>query len=602
MSYTINKTNGSVLVTLIDGTTNTDTGLTLIGRNYTGYGDAQNENFVRLLENFASNLPPGQSVGFTPLAGQLWWDTTSQKLKIYDGVNFIVVSEHVVSATAPTLSIKVGDQWWDTVNNQLKLYDGAVWQVIGPAYSSTLGKSGTFVETITDTTAVTHTVVTSYTGGNLISIASQGNTFTPQTSITGFTTIKSGLNLISGAVLNGTADNSTTVGGISASSFARLDADSLFTENVAIDGRLTLTDASVYFSSKSLIFQNTHLSGNIEFYVNTTLGNTRALSVDGTSGAVSVLSAPINPLHVVNKQYVDEFSYYMESNIIASGAQISANVIQLRSDTDANVAAITNSFNANLISVHNSINANVNALSQSTYNEFVIVAANCGFQQTQINFINSLLPFVAPLFSPAFTGTPTAPTASLNTNSNVIATTGYVDRADTTLSNRILSTDANVVSTINRINAANIVISNVDSAWRANAVNQQISLTTLNSLVEQLAVQAGVLAGSINATNDALIANASALSGSISTQVSAASSAASAAIEANVGPLAPIASPTFTGTPKAPTPTSGDNSTKLATTAFVTGAIANQAKQFVYTVSTLPPSGGNDGDFWFQIG
>jgi hypothetical protein len=39
--------------------------------------------------------------------------------------------------------------------------------------------------------------------------------------------------------------------------------------------------------------------------------------------------------------------------------------------------------------------------------------------------------------------------------------------------------------------------------------------------------------------------------------------------------LAPIANPTFTGTPAAPTATAGTNSTQLSTTAFVTTAVAN---------------------------
>ncbi|CAB4128978.1 hypothetical protein UFOVP112_117 [uncultured Caudovirales phage] len=602
MSYTINKTDGNVLVTLLDGTTNTDTGLTLIGRNYTGYGDAQNENFVRLLENFSSNLPPGESVGFAPIAGQLWYDSANKKLKVYNGLNFVTVSERNVSSTAPTVGIKTGDQWWDTSTKQLKTYDGSDWQLIGPAYSSSQGLSGAVVEAITDTNSVSHTVVNNYTNGNLISITSYGTTFTPQTTIPGFTTISAGVNLRSGTNLNGTASNSNTVGNIASTSFARVDANSEFTQDVSIDGRLTLTDASVYFANKSLIVQNTNLSGNVELYVNTTLGNTRALFVDGATGAVAVSTAPTNPLHVVNKQYVDDFSFYMESNITAASAQLTANTIQLRYDTDANLLASVTSTNANLIATRNSINANVQTLSDNTYNTFLSVSANAAFQQTQINFINNELPFLAPLASPALTGSPTAPTASLNTNSTVIATTQYVDRVGTTITDKLASTDANVASTINRINAANVVISNVDSAWRANAVSQQISLGTLNSLVEQLAVQAGVLAGSIDATNQAIIANTQTLNSTITNQVTTLSVTTNQAIQANVSPLAPINSPAFAGTPTAPTPSLSDNSTKLATTAFVTGAIANQAKQFVYTVSTLPPSGGNNGDFWFQIG
>lgn len=49
---------------------------------------------------------------------------------------------------------------------------------------------------------------------------------------------------------------------------------------------------------------------------------------------------------------------------------------------------------------------------------------------------------------------------------------------------------------------------------------------------------------------------------------------------------APVASPTFTGTPKAPTPTSGDDSTKIATTAFVQEALGRVNGIYPCTTST----------------
>jgi len=68
MAYKINKTNGALLVDLIDGTVDTNsTSLTLVGRNYSGYGEAFNENFVKLLENFSNTNSPTN-----PIAGQLW--------------------------------------------------------------------------------------------------------------------------------------------------------------------------------------------------------------------------------------------------------------------------------------------------------------------------------------------------------------------------------------------------------------------------------------------------------------------------------------------------------------------------------------------------
>ena len=78
MSYNITLTNGTTLTKVNDGTINqTVTDLTLIGKNSTGYGGFFNDNFVRLLENFSNSSQPN-----FPLTGQLWYDTSENRLKI----------------------------------------------------------------------------------------------------------------------------------------------------------------------------------------------------------------------------------------------------------------------------------------------------------------------------------------------------------------------------------------------------------------------------------------------------------------------------------------------------------------------------------------
>ena len=94
MSYTIYKTNGLQLLTLLDGTLDTSTGLNLVGKNYINYGTVQNENFVWLLENQASNTPP-----LYPLTGQLWYDTGTSTLKYFDGTAF-----HAIAAAGSSSS------------------------------------------------------------------------------------------------------------------------------------------------------------------------------------------------------------------------------------------------------------------------------------------------------------------------------------------------------------------------------------------------------------------------------------------------------------------------------------------------------------------
>lgn len=78
MAYTIVKSDGTVLTTIADGTINTtSTALGLPGRNYAGYGQSLDTNFVHQLENFADSSPPSN-----PIRGQLWFNTNTSTLLV----------------------------------------------------------------------------------------------------------------------------------------------------------------------------------------------------------------------------------------------------------------------------------------------------------------------------------------------------------------------------------------------------------------------------------------------------------------------------------------------------------------------------------------
>jgi len=153
MAYTINLTDGTIFATIADGTINTSSSMTLIGKNYAGYGDFLDENFIHLLENGSNTTPPG-----APLTGQLWWDKTNSLLKVYNGTVFKTISAATSSASAPTSNV-TGDLWYDTTNAQLKVWTGTAWLLVGPAFTSGTGVTGAIVDTIVDNVSVSNVVI-----------------------------------------------------------------------------------------------------------------------------------------------------------------------------------------------------------------------------------------------------------------------------------------------------------------------------------------------------------------------------------------------------------------------------------------------------------
>jgi hypothetical protein len=191
MAYTITKPDGTTLVLLADQTIDKEsTSLTLVGRNWAGYGEIMNNNLVALLCNSAnsSSNPP-----INPLKGQLWYDTTAKRLKIYDDA-FKPLTGALISSTQPT-TITNGDIWWDTTNDQLKVFVGNTATLVGPAFPKFVGENGWILPRLTfrDTALSTHdvTLLKNY-GDTLGYIASEAfvieNTTTNFSYITTITT------------------------------------------------------------------------------------------------------------------------------------------------------------------------------------------------------------------------------------------------------------------------------------------------------------------------------------------------------------------------------------------------------------------------------
>ena len=168
MSYTIRKFNGTELVVLQDGTIDTSISVALVGRNYTGYGELQNQNFLYLLENFANAAPPS-----TPLVGQTWFSTENNNLHVYDGSGWSLVGTATVSDTAPE-NPPSGSLWFDSDENKLYCWIGA-WVFVGPENVPGYGKTKAESMTLLSDTGSRYPVILMYVNDAIQAIVSSSS-------------------------------------------------------------------------------------------------------------------------------------------------------------------------------------------------------------------------------------------------------------------------------------------------------------------------------------------------------------------------------------------------------------------------------------------
>jgi hypothetical protein len=237
MAYTINKTDGTILATVADGQIDEQsTDITLIGKNYSGFGESINENFIKILENFSSSSQP-----ISPIRGQIWFDVSELKLKVYNGTGFVPVSSATISTQQP-LTLGVGDLWFNDLDKQLYFYDGASTILLGPAYSASQGLSGLRVSNILDSLNQTRVITYLYTNGVLLGIFSK-DAFTPKLPIDGFSgSIIPGFSAgtLAGLKFNVTVTNSEKLGGQPASLYVRNDTSNIVNGQIIISSNLGL--------------------------------------------------------------------------------------------------------------------------------------------------------------------------------------------------------------------------------------------------------------------------------------------------------------------------------------------------------------------------
>ena len=336
MNYRLNKTDGSLLVDSVDGqldTTSRD--LTLIGRNYSGFGEVLNENFIQLLENFSNTSAP-----INPIRGQLWFDTAENRLKVYNGSSFTSSGGTTVAETQPNMV--AGDLWINSVTSQLYFYDGTRLQLVGPDYSTAQGTSGHQVASVLDTQNITQTVVKMFVGGNIVGVHSNA-IFTPTVAsriaelvtvanptgaiVKGFNTVGTDYKYKGTATI---AESLVDGNGVvrTADQYLVSDSDDTTTGALTIQNNAGLTvglnqNTKLQFTNNAFTIANQLSNQDVEIKVRTP-AEVSAFKIDSSASAVGIYKAsPTATLHVGGNAIID-------GNLTIGGTQTAVDTVNLR--------------------------------------------------------------------------------------------------------------------------------------------------------------------------------------------------------------------------------------------------------------------------------
>ena len=349
MSYIIKNADGTILLNLVDGTVDAKTtSLTLIGKNTDAYGTSLNTNLVNILQNFASNSQPR-----SPLVGQLWYDTASGRLRVFnlDGI-FGELTAAILSQEKPT-TLKQGDIWIDTKNDQMYFTkDGLNTVLAGPVYSSVYGKSGWVMEEVLDTGDTVHIVTGLYSNDKLLGILSTSSFELNETGrIQGMQYITAGLTLntsIPGIRFAGTSTNADAILGIHAQDYLLNNNNNQDQQIVGTGALSLLSDAGIEIGlyrdfaiftgggvgSRNAAIRNNIVDGTTQFltiksYPTGPDAELVSLSLKGDRVGINT-NSPSNTLHVNGGAYFKE-DVYMASALYVLGTftSVSSQLVQL---------------------------------------------------------------------------------------------------------------------------------------------------------------------------------------------------------------------------------------------------------------------------------
>ena len=366
MPYTVNKSNSSASpnsYTVQDGVVNTQTDLSFIGKGYAGYGETIAENFLHLLENFSNSSAPSK-----PITGQLWYDSTNNRLKVYTGSSFTPAGGNVpYQSTAPS-ALTQGDIWIDSDTGQMYFYNGTTSVLVGPP-SSTGTTSGFTFDTILDSGDTSQNITKLFNDGSLIAIISEDE-FTPKVALSGFASIKKGITLttaIADTKFQGTATDADALGGVAAANYLRSNANDTTsgTLSVANDGGVIVgadSDITITVDAGGGIIANTTQDTDITFKVNDGGATTTVMTIDGSNSRVGIgTTTPTTKFEVSGTATATTFAGALTGNVTGNVSSSGANTMgtlvlsdklttqEIEPDTDASYDIGTSSKKYNTI-------------------------------------------------------------------------------------------------------------------------------------------------------------------------------------------------------------------------------------------------------------
>ena len=221
MPYNINKFNGTLVATVEDGTVDNTLDIKLVGKNYAGYGEIQNENAVHMLENFAGPSQPPRKI-----TGQLWYDSLGKKLKFYDGTQFRTTGGAEVGNTQPS-GLSQGDFWFNTSTNQLFAWDGDEFILVGPQAVEGAGQTELRSESVIDNQNISRPIVKALVNNSPVFIISNNEFILKSDSplITDFPIIKKGITLSKTRSSDGISQESWQLWGTASSAKGIVNTD-----------------------------------------------------------------------------------------------------------------------------------------------------------------------------------------------------------------------------------------------------------------------------------------------------------------------------------------------------------------------------------------